>query len=382
VSGVFAIPGLGTYVARTLTILDDRQRLLGDQLELVSSFRTGGVRHELLTGVELLEATDVFTQEVALLDPVDLLNPVEPPGQSLPPTIPAFGQAGDSKSVVIAPYLVDRIAFSSRWQGFVGARLDILQYEDAPSETERDDTNLSPLLGLVFAPSPNVSLHVSAGTSFAPPSTTVVGPREPEKGRQVEVGGKVQFLEGKAFLGASVYALERQDIAIPDSTGQLKQTGDQSSKGFELDFTAEPQKGLKTYLAYAFTDSELTSFADSVFTGTGFLVVDRSGNTTPFAPRHLVNLWISKELDNGLGFAVGARALSEQFVGEDNRYTIDGYATLDAAVSYRRGRARFAVNLKNITGTEYATRGFGGLSAIPGRPFEVLGRIDLRLGSR
>ena len=45
-------------------------------------------------------------------------------------------------------------------------------------------------------------------------------------------------------------------------------------------------------------------------------------------------------------------------------------------------RARFAVNLKNLTGTEYATRGFGGVSAIPARPFEVLGRIDLRLGSR
>jgi hypothetical protein len=51
-------------------------------------------------------------------------------------------------------------------------------------------------------------------------------------------------------------------------------------------------------------------------------------------------------------------------------------------LSYRRGRARFAVNFKNVTGTEYATRGFGGVSAIPGRPFEVLGRIDLRVGSR
>ena len=69
-------------------------------------------------------------------------------------------------------------------------------------------------------------------------------------------------------------------------------------------------------------------------------------------------------------------------MGEDNRYTIDGYAILDAAVSYERGRARFAVNFKNLTGTEYATRGFGGVSAIPARPFEVLGRIDLRLGSR
>jgi outer membrane receptor protein involved in Fe transport len=76
------------------------------------------------------------------------------------------------------------------------------------------------------------------------------------------------------------------------------------------------------------------------------------------------------------------RGVSEQFVGEDNRFTIDGYLTLDAALSYRRGRARFALNFKNLTGTEYETRGFGGVSAIPARPFEVLGRIDLRVGSR
>ena len=277
---------------------------------------------------------------------------------------------------------MDRIALAKQWQAFVGARLDTLDYEDKPSGTNRDDTKLSPLLGLVFAPTKELSLHLSGGTSFAPPSSQVVGPREPEEGKQVEVGAKLQFLEGKAFLGGSVYALKRDNIAIPDSTGFLKQVGDQKSQGFELDFTAEPAKGFVTYVSYAFTDSELTEFADSVQTQTGVFVFDRSGNTPPFVPKHLLNVWVSKEWGSGFGLAAGVRAVSEQFVGEDNRYTIDGYAVLDAAASYKRGRARFAVNLKNITGTEYATRGFGGVSAIPARPFEVLGRIDLRLGSR
>jgi outer membrane receptor protein involved in Fe transport len=135
-------------------------------------------------------------------------------------------------------------------------------------------------------------------------------------------------------------------------------------------------------VTYALTDSELTEFADVVQTPTGILVFDRSGNTPPFVPRHLLNVWVSKEFGNGFGVAAGLRALSKQYVGEDNRYTIDGYGLLDAALSYRTGRARFAVNFRNLTGTEYATRGFGGVSAVPARPFEVLGRIDLRIGSR
>jgi TonB-dependent siderophore receptor len=381
-NGAFPFPDGNTYVVRTLVFLDDQQRLLGDQLELNASFKTGGVGHDLLAGIELLRLTDEFVQDIALLDPVDLLNPVDTPGAPPPATIPAFGLVGDSRSLVLAPYLVDRLALSRKWQAFVGARLDTLDYEDEATGTSRDDTKLSPLLGVVFSPTSALSLHASGGTAFAPPSTQVVGPREPETSRQAEVGAKLQFLGGKAFLGVSGYALQRENIAIPEFSGVVRETGDQRSLGLEVDFSAEPAKGLVTYANYAFTDAELTRFTEAVNTPVGAVVFDRSGNTPAFVPRHLANVWISKELRNGLGAAVGLRALSEQFVGEDNRYTIPGYATLDAAVFYKTGRARLSVNLKNITGTDYETRGFGGVSAIPARPFECLARVDLRFGSR
>jgi TonB-dependent siderophore receptor len=381
-SGAFPFPDGRTYVIRTLVLLDDSQKLFGDQLELTSSFRTGRVGHDLLAGVEASRLKDRFVQDVALLSPIDLLAPVEPPGSAPPATIPAFGQAGDSRTLVLAPYLVDRLTLSRHWQAFVGARLDTIDFEDHPSRTDRHDTRLSPMLGLVFTPTPAVSLHLSGGTAFAPPSTQVLGPRDPETSRSAEVGAKVQFLGGKAFLGATAYVLEREDIAIPDSTGLFKQAGDQRSRGFELDLSAEPAKGFVAYGAYAFTDAELTRFAELVNTAQGPLFFDRSGNTPAFAPRHLVNVWLSKELPGGFGLAAGLRGVSEQFAGEDNRYRTSGYVILDAAVSYNVGRTRFAVNFKNITGTEYETRGFGGVSAIPGRPFEVLGRIDVGFGTR
>jgi outer membrane receptor protein involved in Fe transport len=383
INGVFPLPDGRPYVFRTLVLLDDRQRLFGDQFELAASFKTGRFAHDLLAGVECSQLTDRFVQDVALLPPLDLVNPVEPDTGGGPPvTIPAFGLAGDSSSLVIAPYVVDRVALSSKWRLFAGARLDRLTYEDTPSQTDRDDTRISPLLGLVFAPSTSVSLHVSGGTAFAPPSTQVVGPREPETSRQVEAGAKLEFLRGKAFLGASAYWLEREDIAIPDSTGLLRQTGDQRSAGFEVDFSAQPAAGLMAYASYAYTDAELTSFTEAINTPLGPFVLDHSGNVPAFVPRHLVSVWLSKEFAGGLGLAGGLRGASSQFVGENNVYEIDGYATVDAAVSYRLGRLRFAVNLKNITGAEYETRGFGGVSAIPARPFEILGRVDLGFGAR
>lgn len=381
-SGAFPFPDGRTYVIRTLVLLDDRQRLLGDQLEMTASFRTGDLDHLLLAGVEASRLRDRFVQEVALLAPLDLLDPVEPPGSAMPATIAAFGLAGRSRTLVLAPYVVDRVELSRKWRAFVGARLDSLDYEDEPSRTDRRDTRLSPLLGIVFSPSDSVSLHVSGGTAFAPPSTQVQGPREPETSRSLEVGAKVEFLGGKAFLGGTVYALERTDIAVPDSAGLFKQAGDQRSRGFELDASAEPAKGLVAYASYALTDSDLTRFSEVVNTPVGPRIFDRSGNTAAFAPRHLLSVWVSKELPAGVGVAAGLRGVSAQFAGEDNRYRIDGYVTVDAAVSYKRGRTRFALNFKNLTGTEYETRGFGGVSAIPGRPFEVLGRVDVGFSRR
>ena len=382
VSGLFPFPPeFRPTVFRTLTQLDDRQRLLGDQLELSGSFRTGGVKHELLAGVEVSRLTDAFDQAVALLEPVDLENPVE---SGLPPIpLPMFGLQGDARAITIAPYVLDRAALSKQWQAFVGARLDTLDYEDPLTGTDRNDTQLSPLLGLVYSPSTAVALHVSGGTSFAPPSTQVVGPRDPETSRQVEAGVKVQFLEGKAFVGGTVYALERENIAIPDASGVLKQAGDERVRGFELDVSSEPSKGFVAYGSYAFTDAELTHFTEAVVTpDQQLLLMDRAGNTAPFVPRHLASLWVSKELASGFGLAAGVRAVGEQFVGEDNRFRIASYATLDAAVSYTHPRGRLSLHARNLTGTEYATRGFGGISAIPARPFELLARLELRLGTR
>jgi iron complex outermembrane receptor protein len=379
-----AFPGpQGLLVGRVLTILDDRQKLLGDQLEASLTFKTGGVGHQLLAGVELYRLRDTFTQDVAFIPPIDLLDPVEFT-QAPVTTQPQLAMAGDSRSLVLAPYVVDRIAFSEKATAFAGARLDHLDYEDPANQTERSATELSPICGIVYAPTPRLSFYVSGGTAFAPPSTQVVGARDPEQGNQVEVGAKTTFLGGKGYAALAVYHLTRENIAIPDTTGRTSQSGDQRSRGVELDFSAQLGAGWVSYASYAFTDAEFTQFAELVALPTPpfFAVLDRSGNRPGFAPRHLASVWSSKTFRDRLTIAAGARLVSEQFIHEDNAFKVDSYATLDAAASYRLGRARFSLNFKNLTGTEYETRGFGAAAAVPARPFEMLARIELAVGGR
>jgi iron complex outermembrane receptor protein len=377
-------PAPFTQAARTMTLLDDRQKTFGNQAEAMIQFATGSLKHELLAGFELSRMTDEFTLDVALMPNISVYQPVETAQPPVP--IPPFRQQGDARSLVFAPYLVDRVAVSDRVHVFAGARLDVLDYDDAPSATERNDTRCSPMLGVTFAPRPELSLYASAGTAFAPPSTLVVGPREPELSGQVELGAKHTFAGGKAFASLAVYHLERNDIAIPDETGVARQNGDQRSRGLELELAGDLGAGFYLSAGYALSDSELTRFSERVVVGFDqqpiFGTVDRSGNTPAFAPTHLFNAWAMKRLPLGLGVAFGARYVGSQFIAEDNAFELDDYVLLDAAISYQLKAATLRLNFRNLTDRDYYTRGFGNSSVIPGDSFAVYGSVELGFGDR
>jgi TonB-dependent siderophore receptor len=384
INGAFPSPVGGFLVARSLVGLDDRQKLFGNQAEAAFAFSTGRVSHTLLGGFEVSRLSDRFAQDVAFLELVDLQNPVDTTTAPVF-TIPQLGLNGDSRSLVFAPYVADRIVFSPKLQATVGGRLDVLDFDDPSNATSRSAQKLSPLAGVVYAPLTSVSIYASGGSAFGAPSTQVFGPREPETSRQFEVGTKVTFLAGKGRAGVAAYDLKRENMAIPDSSGLLRQVGDQRSRGVEVDLSAELPGDFSADFAYAWNDAELTRFAESIQVALdppAFAVVDRSGKTPAFAPRHILNLWASKRIGRGLALGLGARYVSEQFIAENNDFEIAGYFLLDAMASYTRGRITATLNLKNLTDREYETRGFGGYSAIPGNPLAAYGRIAVALGSR
>ncbi|HSF39779.1 MAG TPA: TonB-dependent siderophore receptor, partial [Thermoanaerobaculia bacterium] len=372
------IPGFSVgadQLIRTLVLLDDTQEFFGNQLEAVYSLEAGGVKHQLLGGIEIGRFDDRFTLDFGLLPLIDLDDPVE--------TAQGFqrfpNQAADAQTQVIAPYVVDQIHLSDRFQVVAGARFDAISYEDAVSGTDRDYSRLSPSLGLVYTPVESLSLYANAGQAFAPPSSRVVGDRKPEESTQYEVGAKGELWGGRLQTTFALYELERENVAIPDLTGVTSQTGTQRSRGVELEIAAEPLRGLRTLFSYAYTDAELTRFSEVIQTGpASFAVFDRSGNRPSFAPEHIANLWVSKRFGK-LGLGAGGRFLSEQFIAEDNAFELDSTATLDASLSYELGDFKMNLHLKNLTDEEYFTRGFGNTSVIPAPGLSVYGGLEYRL---
>jgi TonB-dependent siderophore receptor len=386
INGVLpSFDGFSDLVIRTLVLLDDTQEFLGNQFEAVYTARTGGVDHRLLAGVEVGRFDDRFTLDFAPLPLIELDNPVETaegPLQRIP------NQAADASSQVVAPYVIDRIGLSDRFQVILGARWDAIDYEDEVSRTSRDFSEVSPILGLVYSPTASLSLYANAGRAFAPPSSRVVGERKPEESRQAELGTKAELWGGRLQTTLALYELERENVAIPDLTGFIQQTGTQRSRGVELELAAEPFRGLRTLFSYAYTDSELTRFSELVLVSINppaFQVIDRSGNASAFAPEHIANLWVSKRFgDGGRGFGVGAggRYLSEQFIAEDNAFQLDSTFEVNTALFYDLADWRLNLHFKNLTDEEIFTRGFGNTSVIPAPGFSIYGGFEYRLELR
>jgi outer membrane receptor protein involved in Fe transport len=289
--------------------------------------------------------------------------------------------AGNGETTVLAPYAMYQGKFTSWFQLLAGARIDRIDFEDTnPTSPQKfTETDVSPTLGVVFQPSEKVSIYASANESFAPPSVRVDDPR-PEEGRQLELGVKQSYQEGKVLVNLAVYQLERENIPIPDANGFTQQAGDQESKGFEVDVAAEPLPGLRTLFSYSYTDAELTSFSQSVFDPNTFMFVteDRSGNTPAFVPEHMASVWVTQRYNSGFGWGVGARYVGEQFIAEDNAFAIDSYTLADVALYYRIGKWDLQINVKNATDERFETRGFGSTSVLPGDGRAVYGGFEVQ----
>ncbi len=354
-------------VVRLLNQLDDRQKLLGAQFESIFSLDTGSIRHELLLGFEANRLTDDYSLELFFLPSLDLNEP-EPGGEVGRFPIPGQGQFGDARSRILAPYLVDRILLTERVHLFLGGRIDFLDYREEFSETRREQTQFNPLGGILLQPRRDLSFYVNGGSSFSPPSSLVVGERKPEESRQVEGGVKKKFLGESLQAQFAVYHLQKNNIAIPDQNGFLRETGSQRSRGFEFSLNSQHAPLWHTFASYSYNRSELTEFTETAIVNLNpltFGTVDRAGNRAPFAPRHILNVWTSRQFSRGFGFGLGSRYVSGQFISPGNGFELDDYLVFDAVASYGVRNWKVSVNFKNLSNRDYQMRGFGANSVIP-----------------
>ena len=298
--------------------------------------------------------------------------------------LPGFSVRARAKNRVLSAFAFDEASLGSRVQALGGIRFDAFDFTEKTFGIDKSWRRMSPFVGASVELSSRVRAFAAFSTGFSPASTLALGSKEPEETRQVEGGLRFASKDGRVRAALTGFELKRNDITIPDGSGQPRPTGDQRSRGFELETSVQRSRA-SAGINYSFTDGILSRFSEVGIVGFDPRtfqpiqgVLDRSGNASPFAPRHLFSARLRLDLGQGFLATAAFRATSEQFISEDNAFVIPSAQFLDATLSYRLGSARLSVIGDNLLDEKTFTRGYASYSVLPVPSRRLSVRLDLR----
>jgi iron complex outermembrane receptor protein len=354
--------------------------------DLAFDFVTGPLGHKLLFGTDqrFLSTYDRFAIDV--LPPIDVFTPtygdlVDPIGAATP------RQISHQSGRFIGVYAQDLVTLIEQVKLLVGGRYDFATLDTQSSISDSDSVTRSgaydgvftPRVGLVFQPVPSVALYTSYTTSFNPlTGTTFDGAGfDPEEGVQYEGGVKLDLFGGRLSSTLAVYHLTRENVltADPDHPGFSIQTGEQRSRGVEVDIAGEVLPGFRLIGSYAYTDAKITKSNSGT-----------QGNRPANVPFHTGSVWGVYNFQDGflkgLGLGLGVIAVGERPADNFGTANLPSYVRTDAAIYYRPLKHfDLALNFKNLFDTRYfETSTFADPDAgiSPGAPCSVFGTITAR----
>ena len=394
------LPG-GTTDPVTLTVGRTRSFILRDELgwfnqsDFTYQSTVGGLRQEWLFGLELgQQARRAESVSGGTVDRVSILNP----GNMPVPAFPATSYLADSaipshtQQDILGVYLQDRITLAKDWKALVGGRFD--QFKQATTfdrklgDLARTDASFSPRAGLVWQPAESQSYYLSYSRSFQPSAEAFAlaannAANAPEFTRNVEVGTKLDFLDGALAVTAALFNLERSDIKNTDPANPTRQinVGTQRTNGLELTANGRLPGQWDVSAGYAFLDGLMTQSVASVSTSQLPVVsVPSLGKVPALTPRHSAFVWGMKNLGNGLSLGGGLNYVGERFTSLTNQVTLPSYLTLDLATVYKMGRCDLSVNVKNLTDQKYMVSSHGSNDnlIVPGSPREVQATLRMK----
>ena len=341
--------------------------------DLLGTFSTGSIEHQLLVGVSLRRDRADTKTEAGEAQPVDIFDPV------YDQTLNLTGQlTNDSLTTrdTLGIYLQDQITIAENLKFLLGGRVDLFEETKDDrlinEETNQSDAAFSPRVGIVYQPIAPISLYASYARSFAPTIGRAAGGDilRPERGTQYEVGIRADISD-QLSANLALYDLTRSNVTTDDleNPGFSVQIGRQRSRGVELDIGGEILPGWNIIGGYAYTDARVVE--DNVIP---------EGNRRFSAPEHSFTLWTSYRIQDGdlqgLGFGVGVYYLGDRWADIANTVELPSFLRTDAAIFYERDRFRAALNFRNIFDVESYTGIGSGSFVTRNAPFTVQGTVS------
>ncbi|MDN3637481.1 TonB-dependent siderophore receptor [Simiduia curdlanivorans] len=369
---------------------DTKDSLNVVQLDLLGSYQTGSLKHDIVAGVEIANEkfqrwnyADVVDDNLdSTPELVDLYNPdarVAYTGRYARTTKDQQA-TGDTKAI----YLFDTVTLNPEWQVSAGLRYDRFETEyfyqlDDVSEPqvklETNDETLSWNFGVVYKPAENGSIYFGAGNSFTPSAEDLTASSngnaanlDPEETLSYELGTKWELIDGRLFTSAAIFRTEKtnalsdaEDGMFDDDDGRFDTLdGKQRVDGLELSAAGQITEQLSITAAYTYQQSEVVEA-----TGDD---ASQIGNELPRTPEHSYSLWGRYDISDALAVGLGAQYMGQRYNSSvpESREIADSYLIFDMMLSYQiSNQWGVQLNGSNLTDEAYIDQ-LGGGHFIPG----------------
>lgn len=355
----------GTYV-RNIGIWDAKSDMRLAQIFLNGDFKTGSVRHRILSGLDM--ATKKYIADWGQshdLDSID--NPFDPanPHLGIPITgFPRFDRntpleeraqaaGGLQDQSYTSIYLQDELAFlENRIRLTLAGRYTNLSqsYASPPDKAK----HFTPRVGLSVSVNKQLSVYALFDQAFVPQSGIMAngGKVQPITGNNMELGLKKDWSGGWNTTLAIYRILKNNELTADptDPTSGLSiELGKKRAQGIEFDVRGSIITGLNIVANYAYTDSRVLEVSEGV-------TYPEEGSIVPGFAKHTVNTWLTYKIQNGIlkgfGASAGLTYLADRATyweaSPDPDKEMENYFKVDAGVFWEKEKVKITLNVFNL----------------------------------
>jgi catecholate siderophore receptor len=281
-------------------------------------------------------------------------------------------------SNVLAGYVQDQVALTRRWKAVVGARTDrfavnIQERRAGAPDLSRTDVATSPRAGIIFQPADIASLYASYSYAFLPSGQNLglalnTVDLKPENTRNYEAGAKLDLMGKRLNLSVAAFRLDRNNVKNTDPINPqlLVLTGQQRTEGFSIASSGNLNSRWQLSGGYARLNARIVKNTASA----------PAGRTVGLVPESQATVWTTYEVSQRWEVGGGAVSQGRQFTSFSNAVVLPGFTRVDAALYFRMGRYRLAVNSENLLNARFYPTAHNDNNISPGAPRSV--QISLR----
>ncbi|MES2677226.1 MAG: TonB-dependent siderophore receptor [Pseudomonadota bacterium] len=362
--------------------VDSTETALINQTDLKVKFDTFGLRHESVSGVELSRETSAPTRFTYTGIPsTNIQNPAE---AYFSYTTKTLSSKTEGSNDTLAAYFSDTLHLNQKWDILGSVRFDHLKSRFQQEQPVANAANFSQINnniswsgGVVYKPTDNGSIYVSAGSSFQPSAETfslqqvpqtgtarVSSNIDPETSRTYEVGTKWDFFKKKLSTSFAIFRTEKNKVREndPNNSTSFVLVGKQVVDGFQAQVSGNLTNKWQIFSGYSYMNGRVSKSA---------LITTPKGTVLGGTPKHTFNLFTTYKLPYNLEVGGGLNAISDRrgsTLATANK--APGYATYNAMTKYTLNEnIDFQFNVENLTNTYYYDQVAGRVVPGEGRVF-------------